>query len=235
MSPGSSTESCSYWVEGKPGKNLNQVTCPDRDSNPGHLVLRPDALTITPQSLASRGSHSFSRRGSLKVTMDEIKAELEVDPLALETSDDSDEKEKKCILETVLLSTQIKIEGEDNIYDLASEMNYEFQEGNLSHLEVTDMKTECRDNNYVIKTEIKVENTTPVPTSFPVVKSEVDPRPLMMMLWAMTGLRVVFPFQICNMSTEDMPRSGHPSTGRNDENIAKIKRAIDEDRRKTID
>ncbi|KAJ4432221.1 hypothetical protein ANN_20837 [Periplaneta americana] len=25
-----------------PGKNLNQITCPDRDSNPGHLVSRPD-------------------------------------------------------------------------------------------------------------------------------------------------------------------------------------------------
>ncbi|KAJ4444184.1 hypothetical protein ANN_05974 [Periplaneta americana] len=34
-----------------PGKNLNQVTCPDRDSNPGHLISRPDALTITPQVL----------------------------------------------------------------------------------------------------------------------------------------------------------------------------------------
>ncbi|KAJ4447140.1 hypothetical protein ANN_09141 [Periplaneta americana] len=32
-----------------PGKNLNQVTCPDRDSNPGHLVSRPDALSVTPQ------------------------------------------------------------------------------------------------------------------------------------------------------------------------------------------
>ncbi|KAJ4445964.1 hypothetical protein ANN_12650 [Periplaneta americana] len=36
-------------VEGKPRKNLNQVTCPDRDSNPGHLVSRPDELTVTPQ------------------------------------------------------------------------------------------------------------------------------------------------------------------------------------------
>ncbi|KAJ4447254.1 hypothetical protein ANN_09258 [Periplaneta americana] len=42
---------CSYWVEGKPRKNLNQVTCSDRDSNPGHLVSRPDALTVTPQRL----------------------------------------------------------------------------------------------------------------------------------------------------------------------------------------
>ncbi|KAJ4438579.1 hypothetical protein ANN_14526 [Periplaneta americana] len=27
----------------------NMVTCPDRDSNPGHLVSQPDALTVTPQ------------------------------------------------------------------------------------------------------------------------------------------------------------------------------------------
>ncbi|KAJ4452211.1 hypothetical protein ANN_03729 [Periplaneta americana] len=33
-----------------PGKNLNQITCPDLDSNPGHLVSRPDALTVTPQA-----------------------------------------------------------------------------------------------------------------------------------------------------------------------------------------
>ncbi|KAJ4432090.1 hypothetical protein ANN_20704 [Periplaneta americana] len=33
-----------------PRKNLNQVTCPDQVSNPGHLVSRPDALTVTPQS-----------------------------------------------------------------------------------------------------------------------------------------------------------------------------------------
>jgi transposase len=42
-------------------------------------------------------------------------------------------------------------------------------------------------------------------------------------------------FKSGNMSTEDMPRPGRPSTGRNDENSGKIKRAIDEDRRKTID
>ncbi|KAJ4448011.1 hypothetical protein ANN_10021 [Periplaneta americana] len=47
---------CSYWVEGKPRKNLNQVTCPDRDSNPGHLVSQPDALTVTPQFLRAGGS-----------------------------------------------------------------------------------------------------------------------------------------------------------------------------------
>ncbi|KAJ4439975.1 hypothetical protein ANN_08106 [Periplaneta americana] len=53
MSPGSSTESYPAFarigLRENPRKNLNQVTCPDRDSNPGHLVSRPDALTVTPQ------------------------------------------------------------------------------------------------------------------------------------------------------------------------------------------
>ncbi|KAJ4443971.1 hypothetical protein ANN_05760 [Periplaneta americana] len=54
MSPGSSTESypasAHIKMRENPGKNLNQVTFPDRESNPGHLVSRPDALTVTPQT-----------------------------------------------------------------------------------------------------------------------------------------------------------------------------------------
>ncbi|KAJ4441169.1 hypothetical protein ANN_11020 [Periplaneta americana] len=53
MSPGSSTESYPAFarigLRENPGKNLNQVTFPDRDSNPGHLVSRPDALIVIPQ------------------------------------------------------------------------------------------------------------------------------------------------------------------------------------------
>ncbi|KAJ4432304.1 hypothetical protein ANN_20923 [Periplaneta americana] len=53
MSPGSSTESYPAFarigLRENTGKNLNQITSPDRDLNPGHLVLRPDALTATPQ------------------------------------------------------------------------------------------------------------------------------------------------------------------------------------------
>ncbi|KAJ4441988.1 hypothetical protein ANN_11852 [Periplaneta americana] len=53
MSPGSSAESYPAFahigLRENRGKNLNQVTCPDRDSNPGHLVSQPDALTVTPQ------------------------------------------------------------------------------------------------------------------------------------------------------------------------------------------
>ncbi|KAJ4449664.1 hypothetical protein ANN_01068 [Periplaneta americana] len=53
MSPGSSTDSYPAFARNglreNPGKNLNQVTCPDWESNPGHLVSRPDVLTVTPQ------------------------------------------------------------------------------------------------------------------------------------------------------------------------------------------
>ncbi|KAJ4443163.1 hypothetical protein ANN_04813 [Periplaneta americana] len=49
MSPGSNTESYPAFahigLRETPGKNLNQVTCPDQESNPGHLVSRPDSLT----------------------------------------------------------------------------------------------------------------------------------------------------------------------------------------------
>ncbi|KAJ4430197.1 hypothetical protein ANN_22407 [Periplaneta americana] len=58
MSPGSSTESYPAFarigLRKNLGKNLNYVTCPDRNSNPGHLVSRPDALTVTPQLLTDR-------------------------------------------------------------------------------------------------------------------------------------------------------------------------------------
>ncbi|KAJ4447729.1 hypothetical protein ANN_09737 [Periplaneta americana] len=64
MSPGSSTESypafASIGLRENPGKNLNQVTCPDRDSNPGHLVSQPDALTVTPQCYCYRSCSSVT-------------------------------------------------------------------------------------------------------------------------------------------------------------------------------
>ncbi|XP_069669312.1 uncharacterized protein [Periplaneta americana] len=61
--------------------------------------------------------------------MDVIKAELEVDPLSLETSDDTDEDEKKPILEERNLVDQlvigIKEEYEDQSHDLISEIKFE--------------------------------------------------------------------------------------------------------------
>ncbi|KAJ4445422.1 hypothetical protein ANN_07227 [Periplaneta americana] len=54
MSPGSSTESYPAFahigLRENPGKTSNQVTCPNQESNPGHLVSQPDALTVTPQT-----------------------------------------------------------------------------------------------------------------------------------------------------------------------------------------
>ncbi|KAJ4441301.1 hypothetical protein ANN_11155 [Periplaneta americana] len=54
MSPGSSTESYPAFahigLRENPEKNLNQVIFLDRKSNPGHLVSRRDALTVTPQA-----------------------------------------------------------------------------------------------------------------------------------------------------------------------------------------
>ncbi|KAJ4432131.1 hypothetical protein ANN_20747 [Periplaneta americana] len=67
MSPGSSTESYPAFahirLRENPRKNLNQVTCPDRDSNPGHLVSQPDALTVTPQPTLQRLSETFCSSG----------------------------------------------------------------------------------------------------------------------------------------------------------------------------
>ncbi|KAJ4447809.1 hypothetical protein ANN_09817 [Periplaneta americana] len=55
MSPGFSIESCPEFahigLRENTGKNLNQVTCPDWESNPDQLVSRPDALAVTPQVL----------------------------------------------------------------------------------------------------------------------------------------------------------------------------------------
>ncbi|XP_069672829.1 uncharacterized protein [Periplaneta americana] len=80
-----------------------------------------------------------------RVVIDLIKMESEVDPLDLQL---------------------------DNTYKL-EENKSSSKEGNLSHLEVTGMKTECVDHSYEIKSEIKVEDT-PIPTSFVFVRCEVD-------------------------------------------------------------
>ncbi|XP_069669302.1 uncharacterized protein PF3D7_1120000-like isoform X3 [Periplaneta americana] len=77
--------------------------------------------------------------------MDVIKAELEVDPLSLETSDDTDVDEKKLILE----------------------------ERNLLDQDVTGIKEEYVNQSHDLKSEIKFE-VDPTPVSFPVVKREPE-------------------------------------------------------------
>ncbi|KAJ4443673.1 hypothetical protein ANN_05348 [Periplaneta americana] len=69
MSPESNTESYPAFAQiglrENPGKNLNQVTCPDRESNPGHLVSRPDALTQVSQDTAREKRLTGNTRHSL--------------------------------------------------------------------------------------------------------------------------------------------------------------------------
>ncbi|KAJ4428709.1 hypothetical protein ANN_25702 [Periplaneta americana] len=70
MIPGSNTESYPAFahigLRENPGKNLNQVTCPDRESNPGHLVSRLDVLTVTPQ-IGSPCNCCFPHQAELSV------------------------------------------------------------------------------------------------------------------------------------------------------------------------
>ncbi|XP_069669641.1 uncharacterized protein [Periplaneta americana] len=77
--------------------------------------------------------------------MDVVKAELEVDPLTLETSHDTDEDEKKPILE----------------------------ERNLVDQHVTYIKEEYVDQSHDLTSEIKFEEVL-LPVSFPMVKREPE-------------------------------------------------------------
>ncbi|XP_069670182.1 uncharacterized protein [Periplaneta americana] len=75
--------------------------------------------------------------------MNVIKKEPEVDPLAIEWCDDTDTVEKKHLSE----------------------------DGNVLDLHVTEIKTECMDQSYALKSEMTFEES-PVPIDFPVVKIE---------------------------------------------------------------
>ncbi|XP_069669256.1 uncharacterized protein [Periplaneta americana] len=74
----------------------------------------------------------------------------------------------------------IKMECEVDPFDLLYDNTYKLEEnkssseeGNSSHLEVTEMKIECVEHSYEIKSEIKVDNT-PMPTSLAFVNCEID-------------------------------------------------------------
>ncbi|KAJ4434755.1 hypothetical protein ANN_23324 [Periplaneta americana] len=81
MSPECSTESYPAFahlgLRENPGKNLNQVTCPDRESNPGHLVSRPDALTVTPQSKQASLVYRSSTRVCVRICVSIRRPEFE--------------------------------------------------------------------------------------------------------------------------------------------------------------
>ncbi|KAJ4425705.1 hypothetical protein ANN_27901 [Periplaneta americana] len=114
----------------------------------------------------------------LTVTMDVIKTELEVDPLALDTSDDTDKDEKKPILENIIEATRVAqlaktlacrsglpLEcGFDSRLDFSEERN-------LVDQHVIGIKEEYDDQSQDLTSEIKFEED-PVPIPFPVVKRE---------------------------------------------------------------
>ncbi|XP_069671103.1 zinc finger protein 570-like [Periplaneta americana] len=80
------------------------------------------------------------------VAMDVIKTEPEVDPLAIQTSDNTDVGEKKPLSEEL----------------------------NLLNLSTTHIKTECNDYSSSVSSEMKYEEIL-VPNNFPVVKYEDQP------------------------------------------------------------
>ncbi|KAJ4446571.1 hypothetical protein ANN_13268 [Periplaneta americana] len=73
MSPGSSAESYPAFarigLRENPRKNLNRATCPDRDSNQGHLVSQPDALTVTPQIFDEDDEKATDTKSSLQTAV----------------------------------------------------------------------------------------------------------------------------------------------------------------------
>ncbi|XP_069670168.1 uncharacterized protein [Periplaneta americana] len=80
-----------------------------------------------------------------KFVMDMIKMEPDIDPLAKETS-------YKTVTE---------------------ETNSLSQEGSVLYLHSTEIKTECVDRSYDLKSEITFEET-PVSIDFPIVKTEIE-------------------------------------------------------------
>ncbi|XP_069669282.1 uncharacterized protein [Periplaneta americana] len=87
---------------------------------------------------------SLGAVGSI-VVMNVIKMEPGSDPLGIETSGITDIEEKKPLSE----------------------------EGNLSDLDVSKIKTECIDHRYNVKSEMTFEETA-APIAFPVLKSEAE-------------------------------------------------------------
>ncbi|XP_069671946.1 uncharacterized protein [Periplaneta americana] len=119
-----------------------------------------------------------------------IKMECEIDPLAIERSNNTDIEEQKPLSEEGnvldLQVTGIKMECVDHNYDIKTEMTFdetslltdfpvvksEAGEGNVLDLHVAEIETECMDQNHDLKSEMTFEEP-PVPINFSIMKSEV--------------------------------------------------------------
>ncbi|XP_069672711.1 uncharacterized protein [Periplaneta americana] len=114
--------------------------------------------------------------------MDMIKEEPEVDPLATQSSDNTDTDEKKPLSEEGNLLdlhvTGIKTECVDNSYDFTSETKFEETAVPTDFVYIKckaedGIKTECKDHSCGLNLEMALDETL-VPIDFPVVKSEVE-------------------------------------------------------------
>ncbi|KAJ4425930.1 hypothetical protein ANN_27556 [Periplaneta americana] len=130
-----------------------------------------------------------------RTVMDVFKMEREIGTLALEASNDTDIKEEKLQEGNVLdlQVTGIKTECMDCSYEVKPKMTFDkthmpigisfvknevdmstvYLEGNELDLHMTEIKTECMDHSYDLKSEMTFDES-PVPIDFPVVKSEAE-------------------------------------------------------------
>ncbi|XP_069690459.1 uncharacterized protein [Periplaneta americana] len=118
-----------------------------------------------------------------RVVMDVFKMEREIDPLAIERSNNTDVEEQKYLSE----------DGIKTDYGLKSEMAFDetlvpidfpvvksevevsavYEEGNVLDLHVTEIKLECMDPTYDLKSEMTFEES-PMPVDFPIVKRQAE-------------------------------------------------------------
>ncbi|XP_069673125.1 uncharacterized protein PF3D7_1120000-like isoform X3 [Periplaneta americana] len=123
--------------------------------------------------------------------MEVIKMEREIDPLALERSNNTDIEEQKPLSGEgnvlALQVTGIKRECLDRSYDVQTEMTFdetplrvdfpvvksEVEEENVLDLQMTQLKSEYVDKSCDLKSEVTFDET-PVPIDFPIVKSEIE-------------------------------------------------------------
>ncbi|XP_069673167.1 uncharacterized protein [Periplaneta americana] len=125
------------------------------------------------------------------VVMDVIKLEREMDPLALERSNNTDVEDQKPLSEEGsvldLQVTGMKRECIDHSYNVKTEMTFDetpvridfpvvkskVKEGNVLDLQMAEIKRECMDKSCDLKSEITFDET-PVSIGFPIVKSEIE-------------------------------------------------------------
>ncbi|XP_069671749.1 uncharacterized protein [Periplaneta americana] len=104
--------------------------------------------------------------------LDTVKDELKLEVTTEENEILTDRTLFSVVMDEIKIEPKVDPLYHDNTHETEENKTLSEDE-NFSHLEVTGMKTEFLGHSCDIKTEIKVDDT-PVPGSFPEVKSEVD-------------------------------------------------------------